>query len=73
MGNTTIIPAGKIDVEGLKKVGIGALIAAAGALLTYIENGIPGLDFGEWTPIVVMVNSVVVNFLRKLIFPYEKK
>lgn len=57
----------KIDREQLVKVGKGLLIAMAGAGLTYIEKEAANLDFGDFTPIAVAVNSVFVNFGRKFI------
>jgi len=48
-----------------KKIGIGLLIAIGGALATYLQDTIPGIDFGAFTAIVVAINSVLVNLLRK--------
>ena len=53
--------------QDFKKLAIGAGIALLGALATYLEEEIPGLDFGGYTPIVVMVNSILVNAIRKFI------
>jgi len=53
--------------QDLKKLGIGAGIALLGALATYLQDTIPGLDFGQYTPIVVAVNSIIVNAIRKFI------
>lgn len=47
------------------KVLQGALIAAAGAGLTYLAEWVSGTDFGEWTPVVVSVSAVLVNVARK--------
>jgi len=52
--------------EAALKVLKGAGIAAAGAALTYAIEAVPGLDLGQWTPVVVAVLSVAVNALRKL-------
>lgn len=49
------------------KVGRGALVAVAGALLTYGTTFVTGTDFGSYTPIVVAAWSVVVNVGRKYI------
>lgn len=60
-------PAGGFDwqTDGLKLLK-GAAIVAAGAVLTYLVEAIPNVDLGPtWTPLVVGVSSVVVNFLRK--------
>ena len=59
----------KLNKEDSKKVGKGALIAMAGALLTYATELIPNVDWGiKWTPIVVAFGGVLVNlgwkFLR---------
>jgi hypothetical protein len=70
---TTTVAVGKIDLEGMKKVGKGALIAGAGAILTYLVSAIPGVDFGAYTPIVVAMFGIGVNFLRKLLTTYESK
>ena len=59
--------AGKMNRTDFVKLGKGLLIAAAGVGATYLEEQIPGLDFGPWAPIVAGVNSVLVNFLRKLV------
>jgi len=53
--------------QDLKKLAIGAGIALLGALATYLADTIPGLDFGQYTPIVVAVNSIIVNAIRKFI------
>ncbi|GIW81515.1 MAG: hypothetical protein KatS3mg105_3322 [Gemmatales bacterium] len=48
------------------KIGKGALIAGAGAALTYLSQAVSGADFGVWTPVVVALLSVAVNAVRKL-------
>lgn len=50
-------------VSFLKGVGI----AAAGAALTYATQHVTNADFGSYTPMVVMVLSVLVNYVRKVI------
>jgi len=45
----------------------GLLVAIGGAVLTYVESAIPGIDFGTSTPMVVAGNSFLVNLLRKLL------
>lgn len=52
--------------ETLKKIGVGALISLGAALATYLQDTIPNVDFGTWQPLVVVVNSVIINLLRKL-------
>jgi hypothetical protein len=54
-----------------KKVGIGALIAVIGALLTYGTSWIASVDFGSLTPLVVAVWGIIVNIARKWISDNE--
>lgn len=53
--------------EDLKRIGIGALVAVGGALLTYVADTIPNVDFGVYTPVVVAISSVLINAGRKWI------
>lgn len=46
-------------------IGKGALVAIAGALLTYLTPVVTGLDLGTATPIVVAVWSILANIARK--------
>lgn len=50
--------------QDLKKIGIGALVALGGALATYLEATIPGINFGQYTFLVVSINSIIVNAIR---------
>lgn len=56
-----------LALEDLKRIGIGALVAAGGAILTYVSENVSGLDYGDMTPVVVAVLSVLVNVLRKFL------
>lgn len=51
--------------EQVKKVAIGAGMAAAGALMTYLGEWAAGTDFGVFTPAIVAVLSVLANIGRK--------
>jgi hypothetical protein len=51
-----------------KKIGIGALMALIGALLTFLAELIPTIDFGMWTPMVTMLFSIITNVVRKRMF-----
>ena len=57
----------KIDY---KKILIGAGVALLGALSTYLQDTIPNVDFGVYTPVVVAVNSILVNIIRKFVMGY---
>lgn len=48
-----------------KKVVIGALVAAAGAALTYLSGWMSGADFGVWTPTITAAWAVFANAVRK--------
>lgn len=50
-----------------KKILTGLGIALLGASATYLQDTIPSVDFGVYTPIVVAINSVIVNAIRKFI------
>jgi hypothetical protein len=56
-----------ISKEDLISVAKGLGIAFAGAALTYLTAFITQSNFGVYTPLVVVVWSVAVNFLRKYI------
>jgi hypothetical protein len=51
--------------EDKKKILTGALVAAAGAFITFVADAIPSVDFGQYTPFVVALVSVLVNAFRK--------
>jgi len=63
-------PKFKIDKIGLQKVGKGLLIGIGGLILTGVEQAIPFINVGEWNPIVLTINSVIVNALRKILVTY---
>jgi len=56
-----------LDQKTLEKIGKSFLIAFAGFLATYLEDLIPMVDFGEFTPLVVALNSVLINAIREYI------
>jgi hypothetical protein len=55
----------QLNTKDMKSVATGAYIAVGGALVTYIAEAIMTIDFGEYTPIVVAISSVVINAARK--------
>ena len=57
----------KLNLIDWKKVGKGLLIAVFGAILTYLSDLIPTIDFGMWTPMVMAFWSIVVNIVQKLL------
>jgi len=60
-----------MDREQWEKIGRGALVAGAGAFLTYLAEAIPGVDFGQYTPLVVAMLSIFVNYARKRLSSLE--
>jgi hypothetical protein len=50
-----------------QKILIGAGVAVAGTLLTYITQIVTNLQPGPWTPVIVAGWSVVANIVRKYI------
>lgn len=55
----------KLNAEDLKKIGVGALVAVSGALLTYLTEAITQIDWGEMTPVIMALWSVLANVARK--------
>jgi len=56
-----------LNSQDLKKIGKGALIAIGGALVAYLLEVLPGVNFGVYTPIVVGVASITLNALAKFL------
>ena len=49
-----------------KKILKGAMIALGGALITYLADTIPTIDFSpEIKPLIVAIASVFINAIRK--------
>ena len=57
----------ELDNVDWKKVGIGAGVAVAGAVITYVVELIPQINFGDLTPLVVAASSVIANMGRKFL------
>lgn len=64
-------PRMRLDKAGLRKIAVGASVALGGALLTYWQQTSANIDFGQYTPIVVALNGVLINVLRKLLTDYS--
>ena len=67
------IGPGSFSFKGINwgKVGVGALVAVVGALLTYVSQWVSGLDFGASTPIVMAVLTIATNVVRKWVSDIE--
>jgi len=62
-----ISPKRQLILKDLQSLAIGLGIALAGSALTYISEWVLKCDYGEMTPVIVAVWSVIANALRKLI------
>lgn len=51
------------DQKTMQKIGIGAMIAGGGAILTYVAQ--LGLDFGVYTPIATAVLAILINMVKE--------
>lgn len=56
-----------LDKTTWLKIGRGALIAGGGAVLTYISEQIPNINFGDYTTVATAVASIVVNSIWQFI------
>jgi hypothetical protein len=56
-----------LNREDGKKILVGASIATGGALLAYLLEVLPNIDFGEFTPVIVAVFSILINAGRKFL------
>ena len=54
------------------KIGSGLLVASVGAMLTYLTETIPNIDFGEYAPFVTIFFSVIANIIRKWLAEQSK-
>lgn len=52
--------------EKVKKIIKGSVIGILGLLATFLEEQIPGINFGIYTPYVVVLNGIVVNAIKQL-------
>lgn len=57
----------ELNARDGKKLGKGALIAVAGALVVYAAEMLPQVDFGAYTALAVVVGSVLINLARKFL------
>ena len=53
--------------ENLVKIAKGAGIALGGALLAYVAEILPQVDFGVWTGLVAALSAVLINAARQFI------
>lgn len=60
-------PSKKFSLNSVdwKSIGMGALKVMLGALLTYLAEIVPGIDFGAYTPTVMFVFTTLLNIVWK--------
>ena len=65
-------PRFSIDKLGMKKVWKGLGIGIGGLVLTALESSLPFVSFSDpkWASVAVMLNSVLVNVIRKFLSEY---
>jgi len=73
MGKTKLITAGKLDKEGLKKIGKSFLISLIAAAIVFLGDITNVVDFGGLQGVAVTFVPFVVNVLRKWLTTYESK
>lgn len=56
----------------VQKILKGAMIALLGLLATFLEEQIPGLNFGKYAVYAVAANAIIVNILRQICFFYSQ-
>lgn len=71
MTEIKIVSAGKLDKEGLKKIGKSFLICLGAAGIEFLANLTGIADFGSVEVYVATFLPFVVNFLRKWLLPYQ--
>jgi ABC-type antimicrobial peptide transport system permease subunit len=53
--------------ENTLKILKGAMVAAGGAFLTFLVQASTGSMFGIFTPLVYIIASTMLNYLRKVV------
>ena len=54
-------PKYSLNKEDLLKIGKGVIIALSGAVLTYLLQILPQIEFGPYTPIAAALLSIAIN------------
>ena len=55
------------DSVTLKKIGRGAIIAGLGAFAVYGLEAVMTMDFGEATPMIVALASILLNAVKEFV------
>ena len=73
MAKTKIITNGKLDMNGLKKIGKSLLLTIGAAVLGWIGNSAGIIDYGSMNTIAITFLPFIVNAGRKVLGKYESK
>ena len=71
MTKIKIVKAGKLNKEGMKKIGKSLLLTLAAVIIGFIADLVNIIDFGSASTIVATCLPFLVNFLKKWLGPYE--
>ena len=70
MAKIKVVSSGKLDSEGLKKIGKSLLISLVGAGIIFLGDLTNIADFGSWQTYIATMLPFAVNFLRKWLGKY---
>ena len=73
MGKIKVIESGKLEIEGVKKIGKSFLLTLGAATIGWIANSTGIIDYGSMETLIATVLPFLVNFLYKLLGKYEVK
>ncbi len=62
-----------LNAEDAKSIGRGALIATGGALIVYVAEVVPAIEFGAYTPVAVALAGIILNTARKILADYSSR
>jgi len=73
MTKTKIISNGKLDKNGLKKIGKSLLITVVAAVIGWVGNSAGIIDYGSFNELAITFLPFIVNTARKWLLKYESK
>ena len=71
MVKTKIISNGKLDKQGLKKIGKSLLITVVAAVIGWIGNSAGIIDYGSVETIIITFLPFLVASANKILLKYE--
>lgn len=63
--NFVLSPKYTLLAEDIKSILRGAVLMALGTGSVYALEALAKLDFGQWTPVVAIFTTMVINAIRK--------